>query len=84
MSAVTILGLVAGTLTTIAFLPQLFKTWKSKSAKDLSSSWLISFTIGILLWLIYGVLIQSLPVILSNGVTLMLTLVILFFKLRYR
>lgn len=83
MDAITLVGLTAGTLTTIAFLPQLLKTWRSKSAKDLSFSWLISFTSGIFLWLIYGLLIQSLPVILTNGATLVLTLVILFFKLRY-
>jgi MtN3 and saliva related transmembrane protein len=84
MDFVTILGLVAGACTTIAFLPQLMKTWRSKSAKDISSEWLITFTVGIFLWLLYGILIHSLPVILSNGVTLVLTLMILFFKLRYR
>lgn len=83
MDAVTLVGLAAGTLTTIAFLPQLLKTWRSKSAKDLSFSWIVSFTSGIFLWLIYGLLIRSLPVILTNGATLVLTLVILFFKLRY-
>jgi MtN3 and saliva related transmembrane protein len=84
MDFVTLLGLTAGTLTTLAFLPQLLKTWRSKSAKDISSGWLVSFSSGIMLWLVYGVLIQSLPVILSNGVTLILTLIILSFKLRFR
>jgi MtN3 and saliva related transmembrane protein len=81
---ITLLGLLAGTLTTVAFLPQLFKTWKSKSARDISSSWLIAFTTGIALWLMYGLLISSLPVILSNGITLVLTLIILLFKVKYR
>jgi MtN3 and saliva related transmembrane protein len=84
MDFITLLGLLAGTLTTAAFLPQLFKTWKSKSARDISSSWLIAFTSGIALWLTYGILIGSLPVILSNGITLVLTLIILLFKLRYK
>lgn len=84
MDFITLLGLLAGTLTTGAFLPQLFKTWKSKSARDISSSWLIAFTTGIALWLTYGFLIGSLPVILSNGITLVLTLIILLFKLKYR
>jgi MtN3 and saliva related transmembrane protein len=84
MDFITLLGLVAGTLTTAAFLPQLFKTWKSKSAGDISSIWLIAFTSGIALWLTYGLLINSLPVILSNGITLVLTLIILVFKLKYK
>lgn len=83
MEMTTLLGLVAGTLTTAAFIPQLLKTWQSRSAKDISLSWLATFTTGILLWFIYGLLIQSLPVILSNGITLLLTLLILFFKLRF-
>ena len=55
-----IIGLVAGILTTLAFLLQLTKTWKSKSAKDMSLVMLITVTTGVFLWLIYGVLILSL------------------------
>jgi len=84
MDFVTVLGLIAGSLTTIAFLPQIFKTWQSKSAKDISSEWLVIFSSGILLWLIYGLLIDSLPIILSNSITLVLTLIILFFKFYFR
>lgn len=84
MDAITSLGLLAGTLTTIAFLPQLIKTWRTQSAKDLSFTWLILFTSGVSLWLLYGILIRSLPVIASNAVTLLLTLIILSFKLRER
>ncbi|MDX2216232.1 MAG: SemiSWEET transporter [Oculatellaceae cyanobacterium bins.114] len=83
MNAVMLLGFVAGALTTIAFLPQLLKTWKSQSAKDISLEWLITFTTGILLWLIYGICIASVPVILANGVTLVLTSIILFFKVKF-
>ncbi|NEQ29373.1 MAG: hypothetical protein F6K28_62735 [Microcoleus sp. SIO2G3] len=74
--------MMAGTLTTIAFLPQLIKTWRTQSAKDLSFSWLVTFSLGVSLWLLYGILIRSLPVIVSNAVTLLLTLIILWFKLR--
>jgi len=84
MEPITLLGFLAGTLTTAAFVPQLLKTWQSRSARDISMLWLATFTTGILLWLIYGLLIQSLPVILANGITLLLTLLILFFKLRYK
>jgi MtN3 and saliva related transmembrane protein len=81
---ITLLGITAGTLTTIAFLPQLFKVWRSKSAKDISMTWLITFNSGVLLWLIYGLLLGQLPIVLANAVTLGLTWVILGFKLKYR
>lgn len=84
MDFITILGLIAGTLTTIAFLPQLFKTWKSKSAKDVSIEMLIVFSIGVFLWLIYGIYLQALPIILANLLTLIFNLIILGLKIRYR
>jgi MtN3 and saliva related transmembrane protein len=80
---ITLLGICAGTLTTIAFLPQLVKVWRSKSAKDISMTWLVTFTIGVSLWLIYGMLLGQVPIVLANAVTLGLTGVILGFKLRY-
>jgi len=83
MDVVTLVGLVAGTLTTIAFLPQLLHTWRTKSAKDISLGMFLTFCTGVLLWLIYGFMIQSLPVILANGVTLVLAGVILVLKLKY-
>jgi MtN3 and saliva related transmembrane protein len=83
MDFVTLLGLLAGTCTTIAFVPQLLKTWKTRSAGDISMIMLVTFSTGLLLWLIYGVLIQSLPVMLANGVTLILSSVILYFKVRF-
>jgi len=64
-----IIGLVAGILTTLAFLLQLTKTWKSKSAKDMSLVMLITVTTGAFLWLIYSVLIQATPIIFANIVT---------------
>ncbi|MBW4515397.1 MAG: SemiSWEET transporter [Timaviella obliquedivisa GSE-PSE-MK23-08B] len=76
--------MIAGTLTTIAFLPQLLKVWRSKSAKDISMTWLVTFSGGILLWLIYGLLLGQLPIVLANAVTLGLTGVILGCKLKYR
>lgn len=83
MDLVTVLGLTAGCLTTIAFLPQLVKTWRTKSAEDISSGMLISFCVGLFLWLIYGICIGSLPVIIANAVTFVLAAVILFFKFRF-
>lgn len=84
MQRTTILGLMAATLTTIAFLPQLFKVWQNKSAKDISLTWLITFSLGIFLWLLYGIAMQAIPIVFANGVTLCLTGVILYFKLKYR
>jgi MtN3 and saliva related transmembrane protein len=83
MDTVTLLGLVAAALTTTAFLPQLFKTWRSKSAKDVSLWMLITFSIGVFLWLIYGLYIQSLPVIIANSVTFILSSINLILKIRY-
>ncbi|NJK47852.1 SemiSWEET transporter [Candidatus Gracilibacteria bacterium] len=81
---ITTLGIVAGMLTTFAYLPQAIKTWKSKSANDLSWSMLIILSIGIILWLIYGFSVGDIPIILANVVTLILTCVILVMKIRYK
>lgn len=78
------LGLVAGTLTTIAFLPQLYKTWKTKSAQDVSLVMMITFCIGVFLWLIYGLAIHAMPVVVANAVTLILALLILVLKIKYK
>jgi MtN3 and saliva related transmembrane protein len=79
-----ILGLVAGACTTIAFLPQVLKTWKSRSAKDLSLGMFSFFCFGVLLWLIYGIMDNNVPVIAANLLTLMLASTLLFFKLRFK
>jgi MtN3 and saliva related transmembrane protein len=84
MDFITILGLVAASLTTFSFLPQMIKTWQTKSAKDVSFVMLISFNIGIFLWLIYGLYLSALPIILANGVTLVFNLIILWLKIKYR
>ncbi|PMB41170.1 hypothetical protein CEN41_17750 [Fischerella thermalis CCMEE 5330] len=84
MELLTILGLAAATLTTSAFLPQMLKTWQLKSAKDVSYTMLITFIIGIFLWLIYGIFRQDLAIILANFITLIFNLIILWLKIRYR
>ncbi|WP_414542761.1 SemiSWEET transporter [Nostoc sp. CCY0012] len=84
MEFITLLGLFAATLTTSAFLPQMFKTWQTKSAKDVSYIMLITFMSGLFLWLIYGIYLQALPIILANGVTLFFNLIILWLKIKYR
>lgn len=78
------IGLAAGLLTTTAFIPQVWKIYRTKSGKDISARMFSLFSAGIVLWLVYGVLLQSLPLILSNAVTLVLSLTIIGLKLRYR
>jgi len=75
MSAGTIdgIGYAAAALTTFAFLPQVVKSWRSRSTGDLSTAMLVAFTSGIALWLLYGIAVGSLPVALANGATLVLT-----------
>jgi MtN3 and saliva related transmembrane protein len=82
-AAIDALGLVAGALTTIAFLPQLVKTWRTRSARDIALGMFVLFTVGVALWLVYGVLTGARPVIAANAVTLTLALVILAMKLRF-
>ena len=73
-------GFLAGTLTALAFLPQVLRTWRTRSTEDLSWGMLWFQATGVALWIVYGVGIESAPVILSNSVTLTLTLTLLVFK----
>jgi MtN3 and saliva related transmembrane protein len=84
MDLVTILGLVAGALTTLSFLPQLVKAWKSRSTRDISFGMLALFSAGLVLWIVYGLLMADVPVIAANAITLFLVGLILALKLRYR
>lgn len=83
VDTITLLGLVAGFLSTVSFLPQVVKTWKSRSARDLSTGMLLLFLVGISLWFFYGVQIESLPIIAANGVTIVLITLLLMMKFRY-
>ena len=78
------IGFFADFCTTIAFLPQAVKVYKSKSTKDISLYMFLIFTIGVLSWLIYGLIINDLPVILANAVTLILSFFILIYKIRFK
>ena len=84
MNGIDVLGLLAGTLTTVAFVPQVLKTWQSKSASDVSLGMFLLFSLGLILWLLYGIAIQSPPVIVANAVTLVLAGIILALKIRYK
>ncbi|MBI5234488.1 MAG: SemiSWEET transporter [Deltaproteobacteria bacterium] len=84
MDGLTVLGLAAGAITTISFIPQVVKTWKTKSTKDISAGMFLMLSVGLVLWIIYGIYIQSLPVILTNVLTLVLVSLMLVLKRCYR
>lgn len=83
MDPVTLLGMAAGTLTTISFVPQVIRTWKTRSTKDISTGMFAMFSTGILLWTLYGVAINSLPVIFTNSITFVLAFIILVLKIKH-
>ena len=77
------MGAVAGTCTTVAFLPQVWRIWKTRSARDLSLPMYAIFTLGVALWFAYGILIGSMPILVSNGLTLAFAGSVLVMKLRF-
>jgi len=81
---VTWLGLLAGALTTLSFLPQLIKAWKSRSTHDISSGMLALFSAGLVLWIVYFVITSDVPDIAANSVTLVFVALLLALKVRYR
>jgi MtN3 and saliva related transmembrane protein len=83
MRLTTLLGSVAGILTTISFVPQVLHAWRSKSCDDLSWGMLLTFSAGVVLWLVYGLRLWAMPIIVANAVTLALLLAIMALKARY-
>lgn len=81
---ITLTGLCAGFLTTTAFLPQVIRTWKTRSDRDISTGMFMLFCAGIALWTVYGFLIDSVPMIITNMTTFVLASLILVMKLRYK
>ena len=77
-------GYFAAILTTLAFLPQLIKTLKTKRAEDVSLITLIMFLTGVLSWIIYGYKISSTPILIANIITFILNLLILIFKITFQ
>jgi len=82
MNYVDLIGFLAGTLTTLAYVPQLVRTLRTKSTKDLSAVWLGTVTVGTVLWVIYGGVIGSYPIIVANSVSVLLALSLLYLKLK--
>ncbi len=80
MDLVTGIGFLAAVLTTLGFLLQVIKTWRTRSTKDISLGMFVVLCVGICLWITYGFLRADLPLIIGNSVTLVLAGIILFFR----
>jgi len=79
-----LIGSAAGTLTTLAFVPQVLRAWRTQSVDDFSVWMLLAFTTGVALWVLYGVTTHAVPLVITNGATLFLALILLGMKLRGR
>ena len=84
LNYIDLFGFSAALLTTIAFLPQLYKTWKTKSADDVSLIMLILFITGLICWIIYALKIHSIPILVANIITFIFNFSILVLKISYR
>jgi len=84
ISWLKLVGTVAGTLTTVAFVPQVIKTWRSRSTRDISLAMWLAFTLGVALWLVYGLMAESWPILIANAITLLLAGSVLRIKLANR
>lgn len=76
-------GLIAGAITTIGFLPQVIRVYKLKSAREISLPFAVSFLIGLICWMTYGIYFQLFPVILWNAISVVLASALLYAKLKY-
>ena len=78
-----LIGAAAGTLSTIAFVPQAWRIWKTRSARDLSLPMYLIFTSGVALWFVYGLLLGAVPIVVCNGLTLLLAGTVMAMKLKF-
>jgi MtN3 and saliva related transmembrane protein len=83
MTVETIIGYAAALLTTLSFLPQVIRTWKTRSTRDISLAMFAAFCAGVFLWMVYGILIGSWPVIIANATVFVLAGIILVLKLKH-
>jgi len=83
MDPIFIIGVMAAVLTTTAFLPQVIKAHTSKHTKDLSLVMFVLFSAGLILWIVYGIALRSIPVITANAVTVLLSFYLIYLKIKY-
>ncbi|WP_228853671.1 SemiSWEET family sugar transporter [Aegicerativicinus sediminis] len=79
-----VVGFIAAFLTTAAFLPQVYKTWKTKDVSSMSLPMFLMFFMGIVLWLVYGIIIESPSMILANGITVISSFLLVYLILKHR
>lgn len=84
MISIEFIGFIAGLFVAVSSFPQFLKSWKTKSTKDISVSWLIINLIGQILWIIYGIYKESLSLIVMSSITILMVGLILFLKLKYK
>lgn len=84
MSSTELIGTIAACLTTASFVPQAWHSFRTRDVRGISLGMYSLFTLGVALWLVYGILLQAWPLIVSNAITTCLALAILAMKLRYR
>lgn len=83
MNFLEILGLTAGTITSITFLPQVIQIWKTKSAKDISLGMLGLLMLGVSMWLTYGIIVKDIAIIYTNSMVLAMSFIMAYFKFRF-
>ncbi|MCX6682660.1 MAG: SemiSWEET transporter [Methanoregula sp.] len=83
MDATVLIGYLAGTFTTVSFLPQVIRSYTTRSTHDISFKMLLLFGAGMLLWTIYGILVNSMPIIAANVITFALVVVLMAMKVKY-
>ncbi len=84
MNLANAIGSLAAVLTTCAFVPQVLKIWKTRAARDISLPMYLIFSVGVASWIVYGVIVQSWPVIVANTLTLILSLAVIAMKWKWR
>ena len=84
MSSLDMLGMAAGCISAITFLPQVIKTWKTRSASDISLLMFTFATISVIMWLVYGIILANIPIIFTNAMVLLFSLIMLYLKYRFR
>ncbi len=82
--SIEIIGLLAATLTTSSFVPQVYKIWKTKSAEGVSLTMFLMFFSGVILWLFYGLYIHSVAMTVANVITASLALIIIYYKFKLK
>lgn len=84
MSLESIIGFVAAASTTVSFIPQAIKTIKTRQTKDISLLMYALLTFGVLMWTIYGIMVNDLPVLLANGITIIFAAIVLVLKIKHK